>query len=134
MDWVIAKHRVEWNQDRYDRMETAKNAVESRKRALVRERAAVQARERAEKQKFDVEARERELASHLSRPTQQVAWAKAALSVSDAAIRKSRKEIARENLLQAMEKKRERERLIMQNEATRQAALEISHQLDLAMT
>ena len=134
LDWVIAKHRVEWKQDRYDRMETAKNAVESRKRAIVRERAAGKARERADKQRSDVDARERELASHISDPAHRVAWSEGALSVSDAVIRKSKKEIARERQLQALETKREREKLIVQNEATRQKALEIAHQLDLAMS
>ena len=134
LDWVVAKHRVEWKQDRYDRMETAKHAVESRKRAIVRERAAGKARERADKQKSDVEARERELASHTSGPAHRVAWSKGALSVGDAVIRKSKKEIAREKWLQAMEKKREREKLTMREEATRQKALVIAHELDLAMT
>ena len=116
LEWV----RAGLKQDRINHMETAKHAVESRKRAIKREQADREAKMRAAHQESVVQARERKLASHLSGPTRRVAWAEAALSVSDAAIRKSKKEIAHERKLQASAQKRERDKLNVLNEARRQ--------------
>ena len=130
---VVSQHSAAWKLNRHERMATALNRVESRKRELVRERAAKDAKDKEAKEQRDRAAREREIAARASGPNSAVQWAKAVPGVSDAAIRDSQKKIGHENQLKHLEEQRQREALIRQQQAEKEAALEVARKLDRAM-
>lgn len=59
--WVVDTHRVQWKQDRHDRMQTALNRVESRKQQIKRDQANKDAKEAKDRMAASVRARDNEI-------------------------------------------------------------------------
>ena len=80
-----------------------------------------------------IKARELEISRHLLGSQKPIKWVKESSSVGDLAIKEGKKKIALEKIIKHLDEKRQREQLIQQQMAKRDAFLEVSRKLDKSM-
>ena len=131
--WVVSKHRAEWKEDRYLRLLTAQNKVESRKRDVMRLAAIIKAENLKIERDKQIKTRELEISRHLSGRQKPIKWVTESSSVGELSIKESKKKIALEKIIKHLDEKRQREQIIKQQMAEREASLEISRKLDESM-
>ena len=80
-----------------------------------------------------IKERELEISRHLLGRQKPIKWVTESSSVGELAIKEGKKKIALEKIIKHLDDKRQREQIIQQQMAKREAALEISRKLDESM-